>query len=144
MEAKTSALMAALEASEAIELKVLTDDTGAEYLYSANHMTDQYASIVMSVNNKNYLKLIADTVRHESQKYPRATRISLFTQRPYNLTEGQLLGLLSAMSTDSTYADLKYTEASNGVKFIYSELYLTHRHATRLAEWEEVTSKEIP
>lgn len=144
LKAMMTALMAALEASEDIELKVLTNDAGAEYLYSATHMTDQYAAIVMSVNNKNYLKLIADTVRHESQKYPRATRISLFTKRPYNLTEGQLLGMLSAMSTDSAYADLKYTEASNGVKFLYSELHLTERHAKSLAEWEEVTSKEIP
>lgn len=143
-EAMTTALMAALEASEAIELKVLTDEVGAEYLYSANHMTDQYASIVMRVNNKNYLKLIADTVRYESEKYPRATHISLFTKKPYNLTESQLLGLLSALSTDSHYADLKFTEASNGEKFLYSDRHLTPRHAKSLAEWEAVTSKEIP
>ncbi len=143
-EALMITLMAVLEASEAIEVKTLTDDAGAEFLYSAADMTDQYASIVMSVNNKNYLKLIADTVRHESQKYPRATHISLFTKKPYNLTEGQLLGLLSAMSTDSTYADLKYTEASNGEKFLYSERHLTARHAKSLAEWEAVLSEENP
>ncbi len=143
-EALMTALMAALEASDAIEVKTLTDDAGAEFLYSAAEMTDQYASIVMSVNNKNYLKLIADTVRYESQKYPRATHISLFTKKPYNLTEGQLLGLLSSMSTDSTYADLKYTEASNGEKFLFSERHLTARHAKSLAEWEAVLSEENP
>lgn len=129
---------------ELIELKTIENDEGEEFLYSATEMTDRYASILISVNNNNLLKLIADTVRYESKVYPRATRLSLFTLRPYNIEESTLLGLLSSLSADNNYADLKYTEASNGVRFIYSEKYMTAEYANSLAEWEEVLHKEIP
>jgi len=132
------------EKTELIELKVISDDDGAEFFYSATEMTDRYADILMSVNNKNYLKLIADTVRYESKTYPRPTRLSLFTLKPYSIKENVLLGLLNALNSNSEYSDLKYTEASNGVKFIYSEEYMTARYANTLAEWEEVLQKEIP
>jgi len=137
-------LEAVREKTELIDVKTINDDNGAEFFYSATEMTDQYANIVMSVNNKNYLKLIADTVRYESKAYPRATRLSLFTLKPYNIKENVLLGLLSSLNSNSEYADLKYTETSNGVKFIYSEEYMNARYANSLAEWEEVLQKEIP
>jgi len=142
---QVDALLEAIsEKPELIEIKTINDDEGNVFFYSATEMTDKYANILMSVNNKNFLKLIADTVRYESKTYPRPTRLSLFTLRPYNIKENVLLGLLSSLNSKSEYADLKYTEASNGVKFIYSEEYMTARYANTLAEWDEVLQKEIP
>lgn len=144
-EEQIEALLEAIrKKTELIDLKVISDDEGTEFFYSATEMTDRYADILMSVNNKNYVKLIADTVRYESKTYPRPTRLSLFTLKPYNIKESVLLGLLSSLNSNSEYADLKYTEASNGVKFIYSEKHMTARHANTLAEWEEVLQKENP
>jgi len=137
-------LEAIREKTQLIDLKIISDDKGAEFLYSATEMTDKYADILISVNNNNFIKLIADTVRYESKAYPRPTRLSLFTLKPYNIKENVLLGLLSSLNANSEYSDLKYTEASNGVKFIYSEKYMTARYANTLAEWEEVLQKEIP
>lgn len=144
-EEELNNLLAAVEEKEdLIILKRILDDSGSEYLYSSIEMTDKYANILMSVKNKNYLKLIADTVRYESKTYPRATRLSLFTISPYNINESALLGLLSSLNANSEYSDLKYTEASNGAKFIYSEKYMTERYARTLAEWEAVLQKENP
>ena len=130
--------------TELIEVKTINDEEGLAFIYSATEMTDRYADILMSVNNKNFVKLIADTVRYESKTYPRPTRLSLFTLKPYSMKESVLLGLLNSLNANSEYADLKYTEASNGVKFIYSEKHMTPRYANTLAEWEEVLQKEIP
>ena len=59
---------------EFTDLKSVTDGNGVEYLYSVSEMTDRYMEILLGLKNKNLLELIAETVRYESQKYPRPTR----------------------------------------------------------------------
>jgi len=133
-----------LDFPEFIELKRVMDSEGNEYLYSASEMTDRYVEILMGLKNKDLLKLIAETVRYESQKYPRPTRADLFTKKPYNISLEDLGELLESIGEESDYKDLKFTEASNGTRFIYSEQHMTKFYATKLAEWYEVLQYEIP
>jgi len=85
-----------LDFPEFIELKRVMDSEGNEYLYSASEMTDRYVEILMGLKNKDLLKLIAETVRYESQKYPRPTRADLFTKKPYNISLEELGELLDS------------------------------------------------
>ena len=57
------------------------------YLYSSKKMTENYASIVFRIEEKELLKLLVETVRYESKTYPRPTGISLFSERPFNFNE---------------------------------------------------------
>jgi len=133
-----------LDFPEFIELKRVSDPEGNEYIYSASEMTDRYVEILMGLKNKDLLKLIADTVRYESKKYPRPTRADLFTKKPYSIGLDELKELLDSLGEESDYKDLKFTEASNGTRFIYSEQHMTNFYATKLAEWYEVLQYEIP
>lgn len=133
-----------LEFPEMIDLRRVTDNEGIEYLYSGTEMSEKYAEILMGVKNRDLMKLIADTVRYESRVYPRTTQLKLFTKKPYLIEEDVLIELLDNMGENSEYSDLKYTEASNGTKFIYSTKYLDPFYAGKLTEWNEVLQKEIP
>lgn len=133
-----------LDFPEFIDLKRVRDSEGNEYIYSGSEMTDRYVEILMGLKNKDLLKLIAETVRYESEKYPRPTRADLFTKKPYSISLDELDELLASLGEESDYKDLKFTEASNGTRFIYSELHMTRFYATKLAEWYEVLQYEIP
>lgn len=132
------------EENEFIELKIIQDSEGKNYYYSATEMTDKYADIMMGLNNNDFLKLIADSVRYESKVYPRPTYLKQFTSSPYNIEELTLLEILDSINENSDYSDLKYTEASNGVRFIYSDKHMKPGYAKYLAEWIEVKQDEIP
>ena len=132
------------EENEFIELRLIQDDEGKNYYYSATDMTDKYANIMMGLNNNDFLKLIADSVRYESKVYPRPTYLKQFTSSPYNIEEIKLLEILDEINENSDYSDLKYTEASNGVRFIYSDRHMKPGYAKYLAEWIEVKQDEIP
>lgn len=133
-----------LDFPEFIELKRISDSEGNEYIYSGSEMTDRYVEILMGLKNKDMLKLIAETVRYESKKYPRPTRADLFTKKPYSIDMEELRELLDSLGEESDYRDLKFTEASNGTRFIYSEQHMTRFYATKLAEWYEVLQYETP
>jgi hypothetical protein len=129
---------------EFMDLKSVIDGNGMAYLYSGTEMTDRYMEILIGLKNKNLLNLIAETVRYESQKYPRPTRVDLFTKKPYSIGYEELKELLDCLGEASEYSDLKFTEASNGTKFMYSERHMTGFYATKLAEWHEVLQHETP
>jgi hypothetical protein len=127
-----------------LDLKKIDDAEGNTFYYSGNEMTDKYAGIIIRVKDKDILKLIGDTVREESRRYPRPTYVTMFNLPPYNLTEGELTDMLSELSNDSEYADLKFTNASNGTLFVYSNKHMSKGYADYLAEWIEVGQDENP
>ena len=129
---------------EFTDLKSVTDGNGVEYLYSVSEMTDRYMEILLGLKNKNLLELIAETVRYESQKNPRPTRVDIFTKKPYSIGYDELKELLDCLGSKSEYNDLKFTETSNGTRFMYSERHMTRFYATKLAEWHEVLQHETP
>ncbi|MCR3956638.1 MAG: hypothetical protein NUK57_10100 [Gudongella sp.] len=127
-----------------LDLKTIDDSEGNTFYYSGNEMTDKYAGIIIRVKNKDILKLIGDTVREESRRYPRPTYVTMFNLPPYNLTEGELEDMLAELSIDSEYRDLKFTHASNGTVFVYSNKHMSKGYADYLAEWIEVGQDENP
>ncbi|MDY0236459.1 MAG: hypothetical protein RBR71_10540 [Gudongella sp.] len=129
---------------EELDLKTLKDKNGQVYYYSGKEMTDKYANILIRIQDKDMLRLVASTVREESRRYPRPTYVNLFTIPPYNLTEEELRDILLELSDEEEFNDLKFTESSNGVSFLYSQTHLSAGYASYLAEWQEVGQYEIP
>lgn len=132
------------EENEWIELGVLLDKEKNEWYYSRTEMLPAYAATLLRVKDEDLLALIADTVRNESKTYPRATRVELFEGPPYRLTKEVLETVLQEMEGMREMEDIQRTRASNGTEFLFSTRHLTPFYAGKLAEWEEVESREIP
>ncbi len=114
------------------------------YFYSKKEMTDNYAKLIFRIEEKDLLKMIAQTVRYDSKRFPKTTNVSAFFREPYNLKKEEISDILSQFKINDEYKDIKETKASNGVLCLYSEEYLTKDYATALAEWIEVTRVENP
>jgi len=108
------------------------------YLYSNKKMTENYASIVFRVEEKELLKLLVETVRYESKTYPRPTTISLFSESPFNFNNQQVCDFLKQIIEKGEYSDILKTKASNGSEYLYSSKYLTNDYAVALTQWIEV------
>ncbi|MGE5508989.1 MAG: hypothetical protein ACM3RP_10980 [Chitinophagales bacterium] len=120
------------------------EDGDAVYFYSDLHMTDRYAGIAAKAASGDLPRLIADTVRFDSETYPRPTPIETFGVAPYLLTLEELRAALAQMGKDPAYADIKTVYASNGAEFLYSETRLGKDHAEGLAEWIAVGQFDSP
>jgi hypothetical protein len=129
---------------EFIVLKSVSDENGTIYWYSGNDMTDRYVHILVGLKQKNLVAHIAEMVRYESKTYPRPTRVDLFLEKPYSVGYETLDEMLGSLSEGSAYRDLKFTQASNGVTYLYSDRYLTGFYAAKLAEWHAVLQYETP
>lgn len=145
LEEDTEDVLAQLQApNDLIDLGVVTDKHENEWYYSRTEMLPAYAQTLLRVQDEDLLNLIADTVRNESKIYPRATRVDLFSGPPFRLSEDALTLVLTQLGTEEETADIQRTRASNGTEFLFSTRHLTPFYAGKLAEWEEVGSKEIP
>ena len=114
------------------------------YLYSDKHMTDNYAKLLVKVEDGDLFSLIAETVRNDSKIYPRTTDIKLFTKSPYNFKENEFMDILSKIKQKEGFEDIKESRASNDALYLYSELHLSKVYADSLTEWIEVASLECP
>lgn len=137
-------VLALQDESDPYALGVLLDKEGNEWYYSSTQMQPAYAAALLRVLDRDLLSLLVETVRNESRTYPRATRVELFLQAPFRFTQEELTAVLAQMVSDPDSTDIRRTHASNGTEFLFSDRHLTPFYAGRLAEWEEVESKENP
>lgn len=114
------------------------------YFYSEKEMTDSYAQLLFRIEEKDLLKMIAQTVRYNSKRYPKTTSLNVFLKEPYCLKKEELSDIINQYKNIQEYKDIKETKASNGVVCLYSEEYLTRDYATALTEWAEVIREENP
>lgn len=129
-------------------LQVLDDCTdikvikgSAVYLYSDQHISTNYAKMMVRVEDKDLYGMIAETVRDESRMYPRPTEVKLFQEEPFSLTEEVFQQVLVQLQEKAEYADIREVRDSNGTRYLYSEQYLTHDHARGLVEWKLIQSE---
>lgn len=114
------------------------------YLFSDKYITKNYAKMMILTEEKDLLKLIAETVRNESKTYPRPTDSRLFGKRPFNLTKDDFLQVYELLKRNDDYSDIEETRASNNALYLYSTKHMNHAHAKRLAEWIEVEAEQNP
>lgn len=114
------------------------------YTYSQNKMTENYAKLLVKVEDGDMYSLIADTIRNDSKIYPRPTDVKLFTKSPYNFKDKEFMDILSQIKQMEGFEDIKESRASNNALYLFSELHMSQAYADSLTEWIEVTSLECP
>ncbi|WFA09992.1 hypothetical protein [Tissierella sp. Yu-01] len=119
---------------------------GAEtiYLFSVNYITLNYAKLMILVEEKDFFKMIAETVREESRIYPRPTDIKLFSKAPFKLSRDEFIQVYDELKKKEEYMDIKETRASNQALYLYSDKYMKNAYARSLAEWVEVEAEQNP
>jgi hypothetical protein len=131
------------QAPDAKDLRMLTGASETWY-FSDLSMTGTWATYLMRLEEKDTLRLIADTVREESRTYPRPTDLRFFNDPPFSLSDRELREALGMMELRPEFADIKRSRASNGALYLYSSLHLVEALAESLTEWIEVGQRENP
>ncbi len=132
-----------IAAEEAEDIKKIAGSRDT-YYFSEKEMTSSFALHLFRVEERDLVRLVADTVRDESRIYPRPTYATTFLERPFSLKQSELDETLNRIAMRPDTADIGTCCTSNGVLFLYSREYLGDTHAMGLAEFIEVTQKENP
>lgn len=114
------------------------------YLFSEERMTQNYAKMLIMVEEKNLFNLVVETVRDESRTYPRPTDSRLFLHSPFNLKKDEFLQVLDELKKKEEYSDIKESRASNKALYLYSDKFMKKAHADKLTEWIEVEAEQNP
>jgi len=88
--------------------------------------------------------LIANTVREDSERYPRSTPLEVFKEPSFDLSQEDIVSCLQEMSSQDGYQDISRLSTSIGHVFLYSSKYLDREYALMLAEWIDVGQFENP
>jgi hypothetical protein len=112
--------------------------SGTSYLHSEALVSVPYAKRMLRKQADDPVYLIVETVREESQVYPRAVSIRTFELQPFSLSAEEAAAGVKALLESEDYEDIKAFETSNGVTYLYSERYLNGVIARSDAEWVEV------
>jgi hypothetical protein len=138
-EARREELIAEIQADESCsDIEVVRTSKGDVFLYSKATMSGTFARILLRKEDGNPYATIVDTVREESETYPRPTTINLFKDPIFGIDSGQLEQLVKEIVQLPEYGDIKLIEASTGVLYLYSDRHLDKDWAESLVEWEEV------
>jgi hypothetical protein len=113
----------------------LIREGGQVYAYSELHMTRRYAESAARARTEDLLKAIAETVRSDSETYPRPTPLAVFRNRPFLFTPEQLAAALEQFSAHPEYADIRLVISSDGSRFLFSSRHLDPAQAASQAEW---------
>jgi hypothetical protein len=126
------------------DVQTITTAGGDRYLYSRQHMTESYATLLARVAADDPLAALAETVRDESRIYPRPTDVRLFLEPPFSLKREEVTVLVERLLQTEEYSDIKQIEASTGAVYLYSERHLKKGSAKSMVQWEEVESYMNP
>lgn len=116
--------------------------SGKAYLYASPYICETYAATLLLAETGDPCRVIAQTVREESQLYPRPTCSLLFHLPPYELSPDALPSHLEEIRRREEMQDIRSFQASTGVLYLYSERHMSLAHARGLAEWVEVEQFE--
>ena len=125
------------------DLKEVRTKEGCAFYYSSMFMSDTYATLLLH-KEEGPVSLIADTVREDSDRYPRPTPLDVFKEPPFDLSQEEILSCLEEMSIRDEFQDISQVLTSVGHVFLYSSRYLDRDYALMLAEWIDVGQFENP
>ncbi len=114
------------------------------WFFSERSMTGAYALHLLRLEERDPVRLIAETVRDDSRIYPRPTDIRFFADPPFSMSDRDIRQALGMMQLRPDCTDIRTCAASNGALYLYSTLHLAERLAESLCEWIEVGQKENP
>jgi hypothetical protein len=129
--------------AENTDLNALRAKSGTSFYYSSQFMSDPYARMLLR-KQEGAAELVANTVREDSDRYPRPTPLDVFKEAPFDLGPEELLSCLKGMSNQDEFQDISQLTTSVGHVFLYSSKYLDRDYALMLAEWIDVGQFENP
>jgi len=104
------------------------------YYYSYPTIANNYVRGCALAEEGNLEGIIAEVVRYESKRYPRATIIDTFTRFPYHYTKEQVKSMLAVMEGKKEYGDIQTYTSQKGNLYIFSTNSLTPQYAKALVE----------
>lgn len=128
-------LLAEMKTIEKYADIVSVNGSKTTYFYSSEHMTINYANIMIRLEDKDIFTTIAETTRFDSKTYPQPTDIRVFSDRPYHFPEEQVLEAIEAMKSREEYSDIQSCFTSNGLHFLFSNQHMERNYAEALAQW---------
>jgi len=128
----------AQDAAYADIVRTADERTGEEFLHSTTFLTVPYARHMLRSRADDPTFLIAQTVRDNSEIYPKPTSLEFFEFEPFGLAFDDVLVHLKAILVDKAYSDIKPVTVSNGMVYLYSDKFLSEAQAQAMAQWVEV------
>jgi len=125
------------------DLREMRAKGGTSFYYSSMFISGTYATLLLH-KEEGPGALIADTVREDSERYPRPTPLEVFKEPPFDLSQEDILSCLQEMSGQDEYQDISRVSTSIGHVFLYSSKYLDRDYALMLSEWIDVGQFENP
>lgn len=125
------------------DLREVRTKEGCAFYYSSMFMSETYARLLLC-KQEGPIQLVADTVREDSDRYPRPTPLAVFKEPPFDLSKEEILSCLQEMSSRVEYQDISQVSTSIGHVFLYSTRHLDRDYALMLAEWIDVGQFENP
>jgi hypothetical protein len=108
------------------------------YFYSDMHMTDKYAALLARAADKDPCAVVADTVREESQIYPRPTNVQIFKSQVYGIPYNAIKSTIAGVLQNPEYADIrKLVHPATGAVYLYSAQHLNERDALSALRYED-------
>ena len=89
------------------------------YFFDPNTMAPRYASIMVNLEEKNYLALAAETIRNDSRTYPRTTPLALFSESSFSFTQETVEIILRSFQDKPGFEDIEKCGASNGAMHLF-------------------------
>jgi len=125
------------------DLREVRTKEGCAFYYSSMFMSETYARLLLC-KQEGPIQLVADTVREDSDRYPRPTPLDVFKEPPFDLSKEEIFCCLQEMSSRAEYQDISRVSTSIGHVFLYSTKHLDRDYALMLAEWIDVGQFENP
>ncbi|MEG2006839.1 MAG: hypothetical protein RR186_05235 [Raoultibacter sp.] len=108
------------------------------YLYSREHMTDNYAHWSYLAHEDNAVIALVDCAREESRVYPRPMPAESLENPPFNMSDEQIAATWKIIEESGDFPDMETVSASNDEVYYFSTKYVSRAYAQSLAEWASV------
>lgn len=123
------------QATAAMDDIVIIRERGQTFLYSELYMSRSFAETAARAGCKDICWAIAQTVRSDSQTYPRPTPLSVFCESPFLFPKDLLDRAMKDIPGNPEYADIRSVRSSDGSIFLFSSTHLDPARAELQAEW---------
>ncbi len=106
--------------------------------YSSKFMADNWAKNTLLMLEQNNLATFVQTVRYESEIYPRPMLEKTLLLEPFCLSQDEIYEAFEQAQKHEAYQDIHECYASNKDHYYYSDRYLSKAQAEALAEFYSV------
>lgn len=143
-EEEVQEALKALQGLEAYDDIIELEGKKTHYFYSNKTMANNYAKMLVLLEERDTCNTIAELVRFECKVYPRPYAVEMLRHLPFCYTDSQIKIALDLMKKAQEYQDIQPLYASNGAVYLFSNNLMESSYAQSLCEWIEVEQFDNP